>query len=114
LPGRDNLVISRNTDFQIGGCRVFGDIASALHEVANSPEVFVIGGATLYQEMLAGADYLYLTLINKTFVGDTFFPEIDFDQWREISREDITNDQSVDFTYSFLKLKNVGRRHLNR
>ncbi len=110
LPRRDNLIISRNSGFQAVGCRVFSDIASALHDVADSPEVFVIGGATLYQAMLADADYLYLTLLNKVFSGDTFFPEIDFEQWREISREDVVNDQTVDYSYSFLKLENPGKR----
>lgn len=110
LPGRDNLIISRNIDFQAAGCRVFGDITSALSDVADSPEVFVIGGATLYRAMLDDADYLYLTLIDKAFDGDTFFPEIDFSQWREISREEVRDDQAVDYSYSFLKLENLAKR----
>ncbi len=107
LPGRDNIVISRNPEYKLPGCQVFGDIDSGLQAFQGSPELFVIGGATLYEAMLARADYLYLTLINKVFTGDTFFPALDPTQWREIAREDVKTDPAVDFSYSFLKLENV-------
>jgi dihydrofolate reductase len=107
LPGRENIVISRDPDYQQSGCRVFSDIAGVLRHYADHPELFVIGGATLYEAMLFQADYLYLTEINRQFAGDTFFPEIDLSQWREIAREEVENDQTVDFTYSFLKLQNT-------
>lgn len=106
LPGRQNLIISRNSDYQIPGCQVFDDIQKALQTVAGSDELFVIGGATLYEALLPYADYLYLTVIDKAFAGDTYFPEIDPAAWHEISREDIGNDPSVDFSYSFLTLQN--------
>lgn len=50
-------------------------------------------------------DVIYLTLINKVFQGDTFFPEIDLNEWSEVAREDIINDPNTDFSYSFLKLE---------
>lgn len=107
LPGRENIIISRDPIYQQPGCRVFTGIDSVLQNYADSPELFVIGGATLYEAMLSYADYLYLTEIHKTFVGDTFFPDIDIGQWREVARDDVKNDQTVDFTYSFLKLENI-------
>jgi dihydrofolate reductase len=107
LPGRENIIISRDPSYQQPGCRVFGDIDSVLQCYAGSQELFVIGGATLYEAMLPYADYLYLTEIHKIFAGDTFFPKIDSGQWRDISREDIKDDQAVDFTYSFIKLRNT-------
>ncbi|MCQ8115998.1 dihydrofolate reductase [Methylomonas rosea] len=107
LPGRENIIISRDPNYQQPGCRVFTGIDSVLQNYTDSPELFVIGGATLYEAMLSYADYLYLTEIHKTFVGDTFFPEIDVSQWREVARDDVKNDQTVDFTYSFLKLENI-------
>lgn len=106
LPGRQNLIISRNSDYQIPGCLVFDDMQKALQAVASSDELFVIGGATLYEALLPYADYLYLTVIDKAFAGDTYFPETDPAVWHEISREHISNDRSVDFSYSFLKLQN--------
>lgn len=107
LPGRSNIIISRNADYQQPGCLVFTDIDSALQHCADHPEVFVIGGATLYQALLPRADFLYLTEIDKDFPGDTFFPEIDTQDWREIEREQIDDDPSVDFPYRFLKLEHV-------
>ena len=105
LPGRDNLIISRSPDYQQPDCRVFTEIQSALRAAENSSELFVIGGATLYEALLPVADYLYLTLIDKVFVGDTCFPDIDYAEWREISKEVIDDDESVDFSYSFVKLE---------
>jgi len=107
LPGRENLIISRNGDYEQSGCRVFTSIESGLDYASGCDELFVIGGATLYEALLPTADYLYLTLINRSFEGDTYFPEIDYKGWRELSREDIEDDASVNFTYSFLKLENL-------
>lgn len=106
LPGRQNLIISRNAEYKVPGCQVFDDIQTALQAVANADELFVIGGATLYEALLPYADYLYLTVIDKTFEGDTFFPYIDDSTWHEISREEVNNDPSVDFSYRFLTLQN--------
>ncbi|MBS4051381.1 MAG: dihydrofolate reductase [Methylomonas sp.] len=104
LPGRENLVISRNPEYRQPGCRVFADIDSALRYAQTCSEVFVIGGATLYDALLPQADYLYLTLIQREFAGDTYFPEIDYSAWRVLERVDVADDSNVDFSYSFLKL----------
>ena len=105
LPGRSNIIISRNLDYQQTDCLVFNDIKTAIAASSKeSEEIFIIGGAELYKATLPLADNLYLTLINQEFTGDTFFPEIDFKAWSEVSREDISDDPSVNFSYSFLKL----------
>lgn len=105
LPGRRNIVISRNPDYKIAGCEVFSDIQTALAGCGESEEIFIIGGAAFYEAMLPKADFLYLTEIHQTFDGDTYFPEINAQEWREIERLDIHDDSSVDFSYSFLKLQ---------
>ncbi|MBL6985557.1 MAG: dihydrofolate reductase [Methylobacter sp.] len=105
LPGRTNIIISRNSSYSQPGCLVFNDIDQALASCAEVEEVFVIGGADFYQAMLPVADTLYLTLIHQEFPGDTFFPEIDDEQWIEVEREDIGDDPNVAFSYSFLKLE---------
>lgn len=104
LPGRRNLVISRNPDYQATGCEVFADINSVLQACSDVAEVFIIGGATLYQALLPHADYLYLTEIHQAFEADTLFPDFDRQAWQELERKDINDDASVDFSYSFLKL----------
>jgi dihydrofolate reductase len=105
LPGRDNLIISRNPAYQQTGCQVFTDKDAVIEHVKSRAELFVIGGQTLYEMFLPVADNLYLTLIHKSFPGDTYFPEFNLSDWREVYREDIAEDETVDFSYSFLKLE---------
>ena len=107
LPGRINIIISRNSSYQQDNCLVFDNIEKALATCQKYDEIFIIGGATFYEAMLAKADFLYLTQIHKTFDADTFFPEINPQQWKELAREDIADDQSVDFSYSFIKLERL-------
>ncbi len=105
LPGRTNIIISRNPSYRQSGCLVFNDINKALKNCSEAHEVFVIGGADFYKSMLEVADTLYLTQIHQEFLGDTFFPELDASQWAEVEREDIQHDPDVAFSYSFLKLE---------
>lgn len=105
LPGRSNIVISRNPEYRQAGCLVFNGIEQALESCRDRAEVFVIGGSDFYRSMLAVADTLYLTQIHREFPGDTFFPELDASQWIEVEREDIQDDPDVAFSYSFLKLE---------
>ncbi|MGR9014523.1 MAG: dihydrofolate reductase [Gammaproteobacteria bacterium] len=109
LPGRTNIIISRNPSYNQPGCLVFDDIDRALASCGEAKEAFVIGGADFYQAMLPVADTLYLTLIHQEFPGDTFFPDIDDEQWIEVEREDILDDPDVAFSYSFLKLQKINK-----
>lgn len=105
LPGRTNIIISRNPSYSQADCLVFNDISKALSSCGDAKEVFVIGGSDFYRAMLDLADTLYLTQIHQEFPGDTFFPELAADQWLEVEREDIQDDPDVTFSYSFLKLE---------
>lgn len=105
LPGRTNIIISRNSDYQQDGCLVFNSIEQAVASCQQYDEIFVIGGATFYEAMIELADKLYLTEINKEFEADTFFPVINRAEWKEVAREDILNDSTVDFSYSFITLE---------
>lgn len=108
LPGRMNIIISRNADYQQAGCEVFGSLELAIeHACRQSEHAFVIGGATLYDAALPFADELYLTEIHQNFAGDTFFPELNSAEWQEVAREDIADDPLVEFTYSFLKFVKI-------
>ncbi|MDD5320891.1 MAG: dihydrofolate reductase [Methylococcales bacterium] len=106
LPGRTNIILSRNPEYHQYGCLVFNDIETAIKkgcEIAG--EIFVIGGADLYEAILPIANALYLTIIHREFQGDTFFPDIDLNEWSEVERENIDDDPEVAFSYSFLKLE---------
>jgi dihydrofolate reductase len=106
LPGRTNIVISRNPAYQAENCLVMESLASAMDAGCNlSEEVFVIGGGALYAETLPIADLLYLTQLHQAFEGDTFFPAMDPADWLEVERQDIDDDSSAGFHYSFLKLQ---------
>ncbi|KAF3981265.1 MAG: type 3 dihydrofolate reductase [Methylococcales symbiont of Hymedesmia sp. n. MRB-2018] len=105
LPGRTNIIISRNPDYQVESCLVFNTVDKAIEACQQYDEIFVIGGATLYQLMLPKADLLYLTQINKRFEADTCFPDFNKKEWNEIAREEIEGDESVDFSYSFITLE---------
>lgn len=107
LPGRQNIIISRDPHYQQTDCLVFNDLDNALQSCANKAEVFIIGGATLYAATLARADRLYITKIKQNFDGDTWFPEINPELWQEVAREDINDDSSVDFSYSFIVYKKL-------
>ncbi|KAF3977250.1 MAG: dihydrofolate reductase [Methylococcales symbiont of Iophon sp. n. MRB-2018] len=108
LPGRTNIIISRNPDYQVERCVVFNTVDKAIEFCQQYDEIFVIGGATLYQLILPKADLLYLTQINKRFDADTYFPDFNKEEWNEIAREEIEEDESVDFSYSFITLERNG------
>ena len=83
---------------------MFTHLDDALAAVT-APEVFVIGGASLYTALFAATHTLYVTEIDKVFKGDTFFPEWQHAEWQEFAREEVSNDPSVDFSYRFLTYK---------
>jgi dihydrofolate reductase len=106
LDGRINIILSKNKNYQPEGCLVFDSLEMALNEAKNfGDELFIIGGATLYEIALPFAKRLYLTDIQAEFEGDTFFPEFDLNDWNEIACEQVTNDENVDFSYRFLTLE---------
>jgi dihydrofolate reductase len=90
LPGRANIVISRNAGFHAGGAAIAHslDDALAIARLSGAEEVMILGGGTIYAEAMARADRLYITDITVPFPGDTFFPAFDQRRWHETFRED--------------------------
>ncbi len=104
LPGRTNIILSRNPAYTQAGCVVVNDLETAIWTgCRNSGEIFVIGGCDLYEALLPRAETIYLTEIRREFAGDTFFPELNMEAWVEAEREDV-EDADADFCYSFLRL----------
>jgi dihydrofolate reductase len=104
LPGRQNIIITRDRTFTAQGCNIANGIDEALSLVSDEvEEAMLIGGASLYLQTLEQADVLYLTQIHHAFSGDTWFPEIDISQWSEVFRERHEPDEKNQFPYSFMK-----------
>lgn len=107
LPGRINVVISRNPDLQIEGCIIAASLDDAIARLQGHEELMIIGGASFYEQVLPRADRLYLTLVDADVDGDAFFPEYHRDQWREVSREAHAADDRNPYRYSFVTLDRV-------
>ena len=102
LPGRQNIVISRDGNYQAEGVDVVSSVDAALALVNDVEEVMVIGGGAIYQYCLAAAQRLYITHIDADIDGDTYFPEYDFNVWKKMSSElrpsDDKNQYQLNFT----------------
>ncbi len=103
LPGRDNVVLSRNNTLEAVGCFVFSSLDKVLQSYAHEPEIMIIGGNAVYQLVLPLTQKLYITHIHRHYDGDTFFPELS-SQWKESYREDFQARGDVP-AYSFLEMK---------
>ena len=98
LPGRTNVVVTHQQDYQVPeGVHVAHSLDDAL-KVHPDKELMVIGGAQLFKETLPLADTLYITYVEKNVDGDAFFPEIDLSIWKEIKREDHQGFSFVSYT----------------
>lgn len=106
LPNRRNIIISRQ-DVTIPGCEVVQSVEDALELCANEEEVFIVGGAEIYKLAINKTDRIYLTIIHHSFDADSFFPEIDYMEWKEISREDHPADEKHKYAYSFITLERI-------
>jgi dihydrofolate reductase len=107
LPGRTNIVITRDTAYTAEGCVVVHSLDEAIRAAGEAAEVMIIGGAGLYRQALSLADTLYLTLIHGEFAGDTHFPQWRQDEWRETGRIDHEPDENNSHAYSFITLERV-------
>ena len=106
LPGRENIVVSRNADYRAEGAKVCTSIEQAVAEASMPGECFILGGAQLYASTIAQVDKLYLTAIHAHFDdADAYFPAINPDEWTEIDREDHQADDKNRYDYSFVTLK---------
>lgn len=102
LPGRTTVVITRQTGYAPEGVLVAHSVEQALQTVGGDDEVFIAGGAQIYQQMLPRADRMYLTSIDEQFEGDTDFPEFEESDWELISEEGHAPDEKNPYPYTFL------------
>lgn len=108
LPGRDNIVLTRQTGLSIEGCYVVTSLEEAMASVADADEIMVIGGAEIYRLLLPWADRLYCTLIDAEFEGDAWFPEFDLNAWKLQLVEAHEPDDNSDYPYRFVIYERAG------
>lgn len=101
LEGRTNVIVTRLNDYKAENCIVVHSLDEAIESAKNDEEIFFCGGAQIYKHALEIADRIYLTRIHENFDGDTFFPEINMNVWRETEREDFESDEKNKYDYSF-------------
>lgn len=102
LPGRRNIVITRNADYAPVGCEIAPSIPAAIDLCEGAQEIFFIGGAELYKQVLPLVDRMYLTEVQIEAQGDAWFPEFDIKAFREQSREAHTGEKGDRLRFDFV------------
>lgn len=106
LPDRTNIVLTDDKNFKAQGVIVARGVEEALLEAEKyGEEVMICGGASIYRQFLPKAQRMYLTLVDASPDGDTYFPEFSMDEWLEVAREDHNKDEKNNYNYSFLTLE---------
>lgn len=96
LPGRKNIVISRNPACHAVGAETAASLAEALELASGDDEVFICGGGEVYRQAMASVSRIYLTVVDLDFEGDTYFPVIPANEFVEVSRERISESPPAD------------------
>lgn len=102
LPGRKNIVITRDTNYQALGVEIVDSIEAALALVSDAEEVMVIGGGAIYKHCISAAKRLYITHIDADIDGDTFFPEYDLNIWEKVASETRAADEKNQYQLDFV------------
>ena len=107
LPGRKNIIVTKNENYLAEGCHIVHSVDGAIKACDEVEEIMVMGGASLYEQLLPQADRLYLTQVHASLEGDTWFPDWQKSDWQEVSREDHPADNKNDYSYSFIVFDRV-------
>lgn len=101
LTGRRNIVMTRDRTLAIEGCLMAYSIQDVFDLCQGEEEVFIFGGEKIYELFLPYVEKMYITSIDHAFKGDTYFPEVNMDEWREISNEKGVKNEKNPYNYSF-------------
>ena len=105
LPNRRNIIITRNSEYEVEGCEIVNSLEEALMICNNN--CFIIGGGEIYKQSMEIANQIYLTLVHENFEGDTTFPEIG-SEWKMVSSQDFEPDEKNRHSYSFIEYIKFG------
>jgi len=101
LPGRSSVIVTRDRNYTQENCIIAYSLEEAFLFLKDQKEIFVIGGADIYQQSLAFASKMYITHIDEEFDGDVFFPEFSLEEWTEEERLTFDPDEKNAMSYSF-------------
>lgn len=104
LPNRTSVIITRNKNYFKDGCLIANSLEQAISLVNKNEDAFIIGGAQIYKQALESdlVDRLDITIVHESFEADVYFPKIDIEKWKEVSREDFKADEKNKYDYSFV------------
>ncbi|KAA3620109.1 MAG: dihydrofolate reductase [Calditrichaeota bacterium] len=105
LPGRENIVLTRDKSYVVAGCTVIHSLQDLTINASVRPEIFIIGGASLYAAALPRASRLFLTEVDAEVTGDVYFPEFDLAEWDEQERWEFQKSEKNEFGFVFRILK---------
>ena len=108
LPGRTNIVVSRQAGLAIEGVLVVQSLDAALAAAGSVREIVVIGGAEIFRQVLPRTETIHLTRVHARVAADVFFPELDLAQWREAAVEHHAADERHQYAFSFVTLQRIG------
>lgn len=109
LPGRQNIVITRQAAYTADGCDVVSSPADALRAAGDAKEVMVIGGGDVYRQFLRRTDRIYLTRVRAEVEGDTYFPALDPDDWELVEETEFPPNAEREYGFSTAVLKRVDK-----
>lgn len=106
LPNRENIVITRDQNLELPKCTMMHSIEEVINTYMGSEEeIFVIGGGSVYEELLPYAKKLYLTKVHASFEADVYFPKINMEDWKLLSEEHHQKSEKNEFDFSFVDLR---------
>lgn len=105
LPKRTNIIVTSDESLSFEGCIMANSIEDAVCKSMDDDERFILGGSTIYKQFMPLADKIYITRVHATFNdADTFFPHINFDEWKEVGRTRHEADEKHAYPFSFITL----------
>jgi len=107
LPGRTMVIVTRNRNYKVAGAIVVNSLQQALSVCDSDDEIFIIGGAHLFELALPQADRIYLTTVQADIEGDTFMPDLDLSEWSQVSTQAFKADEKNPFDFHFSVYKRV-------
>lgn len=101
LPGRRNIIVTRDSSYSVEGCEIAHSVEEVFKLCEGEEEIFIFGGEQIYKLFMPYTEKLYITKIHHEFEGDTFFPEIDYSLWNEVSVEKGIRNEKNPYEYEY-------------